>query len=382
MNNYRVLLTIAGVAILLAAPERSFSQDDGGGFFKAVSDDVSIRVGGTLQSRVTFASDLNQVGVRHERIGFGIRRMRLRLSTNIGERLGLFLQMDGSGTFTTWLDLRGEYRVDEHLTIRAGRFVGAQPRAFARTFHSDVDAIDRPAISERWAKMTIGSDGRDYGVEALWVSPGWEIRGFLHNGYNRLNLSSGISRTVAEGGVTDGIETEGFAFSAALTHWPDGRDRFEIGAYASVNTTKNELTEIGRVGRNYISYSAHAYWGPLAGDQPLRLKTNIIGISYQKVDPWDVENFIGASLFGGYLVVPHIEMFATGEYWHGDGGGLNGINQVFATLGGSYSLSALRDKPFVQNRLILAYSIRSMESKSVNFDELTHLLMMQMQLYF
>ncbi len=374
----RILFVTVGFVLLLTAPERVSAQQDGEGFVRAVSDDVSIRIGGTFQPRVTYASDIDAAGERHDRAGFGIRRMRLRISADFGERLGLFLQMEGSGATVTWLDLRGEYRVDERLTLRTGRLVGAQPRAYARTSHANIDAIDRPAISDMWARMTIGCVGRDYGIEALWSTPSWELRGFLHNGYNRWNYSAGISRDPATGG----IETDGFAFSAAATHWPDGRDRLEVGAYASVSTAKNELTEIAQIGRNYVSYSAHAYWGPLAGDQTIRLKTDIIGISYQEVAPWDIENYIGASLFSGFLVAPHIELFAMGEYWHGDGGGQNGTSQVFATVGGSWSLSALLGRPFVHNRIMLAYSLRSMETDSVDFDEPAHVVMMQMQFYF
>ncbi len=365
-------------AFLISVPTGVFAEQDDEGFIRSLNDDVSIRISGTLQPRITYGTDLDATGARHDRLGFGIRRMRLRVNADFGERLGVFFQMEGAGASLIWQDLRGEFRVHDHLTLRIGRFVGAQPRAFARTGHAHIDAIDRPAISEMWARMTTGGDGRDYGIEALWNTPEWELRGFLHNGYNRWNYTSGISRDPATGGT----ETEGIAASIAATHWPDGRDRLEVGAYASVSTAKNELTQIANIGRNYVSYSAHAYWGPMAGDQPLRLKTDIIGISYQEVAPWDIENYIGASLFSGYLIAPHIELFAMGEYWYGDGGGQNGRSQVFGTIGGSYSLSALLGRPFVHNRIMLAYSLRSMGTETIDFDEPAHVVMMQMQFYF
>lgn len=370
-----MLLPLTGIH---QTTEAAPGKEDGSGWVRTVSEDVKIRMGGTFQSRATYASDLDASGERHARVGFGIRRMRLRISADFGERFKVFFQMEGSGASATWLDLRGEFQMNEKLTLRAGRFVGAQPRAYARTLHSSIDAIDRPAISEMWARMTIGGDGRDYGVEALLNTPEWELRGFLHNGYNRWNYKTGISSDPATGG----IETDGFAFSAAATHWPDGRDRLEIGAYASVSTAKNEFTEVGRIGRNYVSYSAHAYWGPVAGDQPFRVKTDVIGISYQEVEPLDIENYIGASLFSGILVAPHVELFAMGEYWHGDGGGQDGTSQVFATVGGSYSLSALMGRPFTHNRIALSYSLRSMEAETVDFEEPAHVFMMQMQFYF
>ncbi len=378
MKAFRTILLISGCVMLLMIPGKALSQQGEAGLVRTVSDDVTIRIGGTVQPRVTYASDLDNVGERHDRVGFGIRRLRVRLTASFGENLGVFLQMEGSGATPTFLDIRGEYRVNDNLTMRAGRFVGAQPRAYARTGHAAIDAIDRPAISDMWARMTIGADGRDYGLEALWNTPRWELRGFLHNGHNRWNYNQGISRNPSTGG----IETDGFAFSAAATHWPDGRDRLEIGAYASASTSKNEFSEVGRIGRNYVSYSAHAYWGPQAGDQPFRLKTDIIGISYQEVAPRDIENYIGASLFGGLLVAPHIELYAMGEFWYGDGGGLEDLRQVFATVGGTYSLSALQGRPFTHNRIMLAYSLRSLETDKIDFGDPAHVLMMQMQFYF
>ncbi len=378
MNKIKALLLAAGCSALLTIPEITLSQQPEAGLVRTVGDDVTLRLGGTLQPRVTYASDLNAAGERQERLGFGMRRLRLRFTAGFGENLGVFLQMEGSGATPTFLDIRGEYRFNDNLTLRAGRFVGAQPRAYARTGHAVIDAIDRPAVSDMWARMTIGADGRDYGIEALWNTPRWELRGFLHNGFNRWNYNLGISRDPSTGG----IETEGFAFSAAATHWPAGRDRLELGAYASVNTSRNELTEIGRVGRNYISYSAHAYWGPLPGDQPFRVKADLIGISYQEVAPFDIENYIGASLFTGVLVAPHVELYAMGEYWYGDGGGFDETRQVFATLGGSYSLSALLGKPFTQNRIMLSYSLRSLEADEIDFSDPAHVVMMQMQFYF
>ncbi|MDG5766926.1 hypothetical protein QA596_05565 [Balneolales bacterium ANBcel1] len=372
MSTVRCLLLVSGFALLMMMPGKAFGQESDNGIVRTVSDDISLRISGTLQPRVTYTSD------DVDRVGFGVRRMRLRLLVDISDRLGLFMQMEGSGASARWLDLRGEYYLNDNLTLRTGRFVGTQPRAYARTGHAAIDAIDRPAISDMWARMTIGADGRDYGVEALWSNPQWEVRAFLHNGHNALNFGRGISHNPVDGG----IETDGFAFSGSATHWPSGRDALELGVFASANTSKNDLTAIGGVGRNYFSYSANAYWGPQPGDQPVRLKTDIIGISYQDVEPFGAQNYIGASLFGGILVKPHIELYAMGEYWYNDGGDMDSTAQVFATLGGSYSLSALQGGRFTHNRIMLAYSLRTLESDSVDFDDLTHVVMMQFQFYF
>lgn len=382
MKKIFTIFFISGL-LLSGAAETLIAQDGSRGNVRAVSDDISIRLGGTIQPRLTYTTD------DEDRIGYGLRRLRFRLYTDIGDNLGVFLQMEGSGSAATWLDIRGEYRVHNHLTIRTGRFVGAQPRAYARTLHSAIDAIDRPAISDKWARKTIGADGRDYGVEALWNSPRWELRGFLHNGYNQSNFRRGISNDPVAGGV----KTDGFAFSAAGTYFPGARDAFQAGLYASVNTAQNPLTVVThpdvnqQFARNYISYSAHAYYGALPGDQPYRVKADLIGISYQDVKPeghdaMGVHNYLGGSLFGALLASPCVELFAMGELWYGDMGNADQIIRTYGTVGGSYSLSARAGRPFALNRIILTYSLRTKESKSIDFEDPAHVFMMQTQFYF
>lgn len=372
MNINKVLFAAVAAALLAGITSEAQAQENEPGIVRTMADDISLGIGGTIQPRLTYTSDQN------ERVGFGLRRMRLRLYTDIGDDLGVFLQMEGSGASATLLDVRGEYYLNDNLTIRAGRFVGTQPRAYARTGHAHIDAIDRPAISDKWARMTIGADGRDYGVEALWNTPNWELRGFLHNGYNGWNFRRGASNDP----VDDGISTDGFAFSASATHWPGDRDELELGAYGSVNTSQNPLTEIGGTGRNYYSYSANAYWGPLPGQQPFRVKADFIGISYQEVEPHGIHHHLGASLFGSALVASHIELFAMGEYLYNDLGDASTEKQVFLTAGGSYSISALQDRPFFMNRLILAYNLRTQPSDDIDFDDPAHVVMLQAQFYF
>ncbi|MDI6402038.1 hypothetical protein QLX67_08535 [Balneolaceae bacterium ANBcel3] len=366
------ILLLAGCALCLLLPGKTNAEDANRGVV-LTANDVSVRLSGTLQPRVTFASDDDV-----ERVGFGVRRMRVRLSANISDRMGVFLQMEGSGGNATWLDIRGEYYLNNNLTLRTGRFVGTQPRAYARTGHAVIDAIDRPAISDMWARMTIGADGRDYGVEAIWSDVNREFRAFLHNGHNQLNYRQGLSNVPSTGGV----KTEGFAFSGSATWWPDQRNGLEVGAYASVNTSQNPLTAIGGVGRNYYSYSANVYWGPQPGDQPFRLKADFIGISYEDVEPFGQENYLGASLFGAVLAAPHIELFAMGEYWYADNGDADSSGRMFGTVGASYSLSALQGRPFALNRIIFTYGLRTLESDSIDFDDAAHVFMMQAQFYF
>jgi hypothetical protein len=77
-----------------------------------------------------------------------------------------------------------------------------------------------------------------------------------------------------------------------------------------------------------------------------------------------------------------VELYAMGEYWYGDGGGFDETRQVFATIGGSYSLSALMGRPFTHNRIMMSYSVRSLETDKVDFGDPAHVVMMQMQFFF
>ena len=364
---------ISGMILFMIIPCRAMGEEDSQAIVKSVNDEVFIRFSGTLQSRITFTSDDDL-----KRVGFGVRRARFRVSTDIGEKFGIYLQFAGSGTSAFLLDIRGDYYLNDRLTLRTGRFAGAQPRSHSRTPHTHIDAIDRASIAVNWSRMTIGKEGRDYGLEAIWNTPHWELRGFLHNGYNQWNFRSEISDIPATGN----LETDGMAYSATVTHWPSGRDALELGAFASINTSQNPATVIGGVGRNYISWSAHAYWGPVQGDQPYRIKADIIGIHYQEVVPFGIQNYIGGSLYNGFLIVPHIELYARGEFWYGDGGSGDPVTQIFATAGGAWSFSALQGRPFVLNRLILAYNLRTQERISIDFDNPAHVLQLQAQFYF
>lgn len=347
-----------------------------------INEGVTLRFSGTIQPRVTYGSQNEK-----ERVGFGLRRMRFRGTALMGDHLGMFLQLEGSGSSAALLDVRGEYYLNNVLTLRVGRFVGTQPRSFARTLHSEIDAVDRPSIAVKWAGMTIGADGRDYGVEAVWNRPHREVRLYVHNGYNQWNYRSEV---VSEP-VTGGLSTDGMALSASVTHWPDGRDRLALGAYAGVNSSGNPLTSIPvetapgvtvLQGRSYATYSAHAYWGSLPGQQPVRVKADVIGVVYEELSSIGSERFTGGSLLGAWLASPEMELFARGEYWHAGNGNNEATARMFLTAGGSYSLSAKEDRPFSHNRLILAYSLKTRELATVSFSDAAHVITLQAQFYF
>lgn len=380
MKQIQVLLLMGGMVILFMS-QASYGRDDDAGVVRTGSDNISIRVGGTMQTRLTYAIDggVNELEESTSRLGFGIRRTRFLIYTDIGDRIGLFFQMEGSGGTVSWLDLRGEYRIGDKTVLRMGRFVGAQPRAFARTSHSKADGVDLPVIAEKWGRMTIGSDGRDYGVEANWYLSEFELRAFVHNGYNKFNYCSAIGQEP----VTGGVNTDGLAVSLAGTYKPGALENIEMGGFASLNTSRNPLTAVDGVGRNYFSYSFHSYWGPLPGDQAVRLKADVIGIQYQEVEPFGSENSIGASFFGGVLAAPHIEIFARGEYWHSDRGGRESVEAIYGTAGGTFSLSALKGDPFVANRISLAYSLRTQHCDDMSLDRNpAHVFMVHTQFCF
>src|SRR5690554_3610959 len=107
--------------------------------------DVQFRLGATIQPRFTYySSNLNDDSI--EQTGFGLRRFRLKNYINIGDKWTVFSQLEGSGLNAQLLDMRVEYKLNSKITLRTGRFAGTQPRSMAFTLHSDIDAIDRPAI--------------------------------------------------------------------------------------------------------------------------------------------------------------------------------------------------------------------------------------------
>lgn len=321
---------------------------------------ATVTLGGTLQARASYGHHEATDGTTRDRLGFGIRRGRFRTRARIGERLGLYIQLELTGTVSP-TDLQATYRLNDRWTVRAGYLVSAQPRALNLTSHTRIDAVDRATIAERWAGNTIGSTGRDFGVDLRYQ--GGDLSGFLFVGngdgnWDRMrgNFREGISSSdVTRNTDRTGLNVAGYG-NLKLD------SGLEVGGFASYNTSRNPNTasDFGGSGRRYFSYAAHAYWGANPGSQPVRLKADVIGIASEESDvvtvlPLDPQHWLGVSLLGATRVHEAAEAFVRYEHVINDLN-LDDSSEMFITGGASLSLSALQGLPYHLGRLTLAYS--------------------------
>lgn len=263
--------------------------------------DMKFRIGGSLQTRVSVMSNPNLVGQPSTQVGLGVRRARIRLHADPHPNVRLFMQLEGAGTSANFTDLRAEWDVTPSTMLRFGRFVGAQPRGMALTPMYDIDAIDRAAVMEHWARSTYGSNSRDFGVEVVHRKGDVELRGFLHNGDSAQNFRSSISETSPNSGRNRGA----MATSAMIRVMPSSLPHSDFGAHVGYNPTKMPTS----LNREYMEWSTHAYWGDKIGTQPTRLKFDMVGIRYLNVT--DIQrSTLGLSLFAAHLIRPDTEVFA------------------------------------------------------------------------
>lgn len=267
-------------------------------------DGVKLRIGGSLQTRVSFLSNPNLTGLPESQMGFGIRRARIRLYADPRPNVRLFLQVEGSAASTTFTDMRAEWDITEKTMLRMGRFVGAQPRGMALTLMYDIDAIDRAVTMEHWARSTYGSNSRDFGMELVHRRGDVEWRAFLHNGDSAQNFRVSSSETSPNGGENRGA----MATSAMVRVFPSAIPHSEFGAHVGYNPTKmpNSLK------REYMEWSSHAYWGDKIATQSTRIKFDAMGIVYTRKTPID-QTTIGLSLLAAHLIRPDTEIFARVE---------------------------------------------------------------------
>jgi hypothetical protein len=353
---------------------------------------VSLRLGGTFQPRLSYgfaagdgeADDL-------DRVGFGLRRARLRATATFGPSFGVYYDVDLATGDVRSVDLHGFWQATPHLRFRAGYLVGAQPRAYAFTSHTRLDAVDRAAISERWAGGTIGSSGRDFGFDVRYETDVWTLDAFVHNGDGSFSRDRGNFRESVSGlSATRGVDTDGLAVSGFVNYKPAALPGVEVGGFAGYNGSENPSTAPdGREeGRRYVSYSGHLYWGARPGSQPLRVKADVIGIRYEELPgegtaPTVVaQHSLGYSVFAAARVLRHGEVFARGEQYHPllDGGVSGDVGaDTYFTAGASYSLSARRGLPYRQERVTVAYA-NGLPAAAALADQ--HLVVVQFQFVF
>lgn len=336
----------------------------------AAEPDLSLRVGGTAQVRASYAhEDLDA----RSRLGFGVRRLRLRLYAGVGSRFDVFVQGEGARADVSILDLRLTYRLSSRLQLRGGRMIMAQPAAFGLTLHYLIDALERSVIGGEWAKRTVGADGRDFGMEAIWTAPRWTARLALHNGDGDWDRVRGNFREdIGPGSATRETDRTGAAVSGALLIHPlDGA--VEIGTFVGVNHARGAATAHAGYGRAYTTAALHAYWGARPGSQPVRLKADVIGIWYETLDAAatdeaaHAETVVGAAMLGAARVHRGAEVFVRTEVLD-----TNTTDDapacMFVSTGISVSPSALRGGAFERERLTLAWTGRFTDSDRHHLD--------------
>ncbi|MCC5927282.1 MAG: hypothetical protein JJU41_12055 [Bacteroidetes bacterium] len=375
----KTLLSLLGASlflILITVPVQGQSNPQ---HVTVGGKDVSLRLGFTAQPRLTYAYEPS-AGGDIERLGFGMRRFRFKTYVNYGEDMRFFSQWEGSGPTVALLDIRGEYRLNDKTWLRFGRFVGAHPRVMAITLHSDIDVIDRPGIAAVWARNTIGADARDYGAEILYRIPRLEYRLFFANGYNQNNFRNEANNASITGGVSD----MGMAISTMVRYFPERFTNSEAGGYVGYNQSKNPLTVSSRapgVGRGFFSTSAHAYWGAIAGSQPVRAKLDVVSVRYESVATANQGNyqqtFLGGAATFAWLVRPALELDVILENYNVDTGNAASETRLL-TMGATYSFSAARGDSFMGQKITLGYTLK--DERGV--DDFGHLLILQFQILF
>ncbi len=343
--------------------------------------DLRVRLGGVFQSRLSYGWTTNAPAER-ERVGYGIRRARLQVNGAVGPRAGFYLQVDGAGGTVQALDAFAFYQFNERLRLRLGRMASAQPRAMILTPAPLIDAIDRAAVAEIWAARTVGADGRDFGLDLRYRTPQGEVLVFLHNGDGNWDRARGNFREAVTGDATGGADRglRDLAVSVYGTLTPAALKGVEVGGYVAFNGARNPNTEAEGRGREYVSYAGHLYWGAVPGSQPVRLKADVVGVRYETVEGVTVEvrdqHTLGYALLGAARVHPAAEVFARVEQFLPNVN-RSGTGDTFAVAGASFSLSALRGRPYQHERLSVAYAGRFPEDGPRQ-----HLVVLQAQIVF
>ncbi|MEM6646727.1 MAG: porin [Bacteroidota bacterium] len=358
------------LAVLSFAPTAAHAQSN----TISISPDVSLNLGGSIQTRAYYThADIN--GLTTARLGFGVRRARLMYRINIGERWGLVFQNELTGNAPSFIDLFLTYQVNDRFSLRMGRMPDAQPRSFLLTPFIVTDSYDRPNVSRQWAARTIAGDGRDFGISAHFTTETSRLLLFLHNG------SGDWDRNLGGASYTEGSVDTGLAVSAYAEHRPSSLEGVEVGAFVGRNTNKGRRTSLnGNAGRNYTSYSAHIYYGALPGSQPFRVKVDLLGVEYNRInDSNPSESTLGLNVLGAALVQPWAEAFVQAEQLGRDFNNTD-ISTTYLTAGITLSPSAWESKDFNAQRFTLAYEYQA-DDGAPN-DRTFHRVIAQLQLVF
>lgn len=356
--------------------------------------DPAFSLGTTFQGRFSYGWHEETAATdAQERLGFGIRRARLRGEAIFGS-LGAYGQVDAAGSSVTLLDAYLLYAPTGRLQLQLGRLIPAQPRALQFTSHTRMDSFERAAIALRWDDGTLGSSGRDFGLSLQYSAPRADLILSLHNGDGDWSSLRGNVRPGLAGDVTGGADNAGMAVSLYGAYQPAAFPGVEAGGFLGYNAAKNPSTEVSEgffagTPRTYTSYAGHLYWGAHPGSQPLRLKADLIGIRCETltVPPTvdlppgtqimdDEQHVLGLSLLGAARFHRAGELFGRIERFDPNTDTDENATH-YLTFGANFSLSALYGQPYRNQRLTLAYgTVLPEASGSPN----QHLIALQLQL--
>ena len=357
------MIRLLALAAALAAPASAQAVLD-------LADDATLSLTGGIQPRI----GLGVEGADDtERLGLGLRRARLQFRLTLLGRLGMEYDVDTTPGDLRSVDLFAFYDLSEAVQLRAGRLPPVQARGFVPTSYSRIDAVDRSPVDERWAAGTIGSSGRDLGVDVTVERGATELQLTLHNGTGGFSRETDNFReSGSASSVTRGTDGAALALSAGAHHGrPTG---LAYGGFASVNARGSDRTALDdTTGRGYGTAGAHLYWGERPGGQPLRLKAEVVGVQYESVDGVR-QRSAGVGLLGAVRAFGHGEVFLRGDrFWEDvDGGG-----EVYGTVGASYSPSAALGRDYRDVRVTASYLVRRNAEGEVG-----HLVKLQGQIIF
>ena len=348
--------------------------------------EVRLRLGGLVQPRMSYGwTTAAPNDEARQRVGFGVRRARLRATVTIDERAGAYIQVGGSSGTLRVIDAYVFFQPNKRVRLRMGRMSSAQVRALLLTPSFAIDAVDRAAIAGIWGRNTIGADGRDFGLDLRYRTDQGDATLFIHNGdgsWDRLrgNYREGIGGGQPTGGIERGLTDLAVSFYSTLR--PQALPGLDVGGFISYNGSANVNTEAETIGREYISYGAHLYWGAAPGSQRVRLKADVIGIQYETlsgVTP-DLRNqhAVGTALLAALRLHRAAELFARAEHYDANVN-RDGRGDTYLTGGFSFSLSRLRGRPYSRERFTLGYSALLPQD---NDEPTRHLLILQAQIAF
>ncbi len=308
------------------------------------------RIGGTVQAW-TSMGEIN--GADTNSIGWGLRRVRLRAYSSFGDKMKGYIQFElTSGKLT---DARIEYLISKSFTLRAGRFIGASIRGGGLTSHTKIDIVERPTTAVQWAKHTVGSDYRDYGVDGVFKFGDIKASITLHNGDGKSNIVNKQTKVSKKNGS--------FAISGMASFKPKSIKGLEVGGYYGMGNP--ELNE-------YTAYNAYVYYEP----KPLRIKAEIIGWTNKRKE-YD-RSQMGFYLFTGYRFAKNWEVVARVENYDPNTD-LDDNQKLLLTGGLTYSLFSSK---WTAGKISMAYTIQQ-ESDKGYFPEIdNNVFKLMMQLVF